>query len=116
MSVKSSSGTPKKIAVAPPDDFLQSLQWHSATKVGSVLNSNFTAPQAHCAVYFLLMSFTLRCWTLPDRSVNAHAWLPTSISGPGYFAFLFSISIRSLAAGPDDAGCWPVINWPSLTV
>src|ERR1700722_8553366 len=24
--------------------------------------------------------------------------------GPGYFAFLFSVSIRSLAAGPEDAG------------
>ena len=30
--------------------------------------------------------------------------------GPGYFAFLFSVSIRSLAAGPDDAGFWPVIS------
>src|SRR5262245_23662342 len=49
----------KKIAVAPPEAFLQSLQWHSATKVGSVLNSNLTAPQAHCAVYFLPMPFTL---------------------------------------------------------
>ena len=35
---------------------------------------------------------------------------------PDYFAFLFSISIRSLAAGPDEAGFWPVISWPSTTV
>src|SRR5262245_13051859 len=33
-----------------------------------------------------------------------------------YFAFLFRVSIRSLAAGPDEAGFWPVINCPSLTV
>jgi hypothetical protein len=54
--MKSSSGTPKKVAVAPPDAFLQSLQWQVAIKFGSVLNSNFTAPQAHWAVYFLVMS------------------------------------------------------------
>jgi hypothetical protein len=29
---------------------------------------------------------------------------------------LLSISSRSLAAGPDDAGFWPVISWPSATV
>src|SRR5262249_16027011 len=58
--VKSSSGTPKKVAVAPPEDLLQSLQWQVAINVGSVLISNLTAPQAHCAVYFLPMSFTLR--------------------------------------------------------
>jgi hypothetical protein len=34
-------------------------------------------------------------------------------SGPDYFAFA---SIRSLAAGPDEAGFWPVISWPSATV
>src|SRR5271168_3123222 len=34
---------------------------------------------------------------------------------PDYFAFLFSVSIRSLAAGPDEAGFWPVISWPSAT-
>src|SRR6516164_11593377 len=33
-----------------------------------------------------------------------------------YLAFLFSVSIRSLAAGPDEAGFWPVISWPSTTV
>src|SRR5271170_3003213 len=33
-----------------------------------------------------------------------------------YLAFLFSVSIRSLAAGPDEAGFWPVISWPSATV
>ena len=37
-------------------------------------------------------------------------------SGPDYFAFLFSVSMRSLAAGPDEAGFWPVISWPSATV
>jgi hypothetical protein len=37
-------------------------------------------------------------------------------SRPDYFAFLFSVSIRSLAAGPDEAGFWPVISWPSTTV
>jgi hypothetical protein len=36
--------------------------------------------------------------------------------GPDYVAFLFSVSIRSLAPGPDDAGFWPVISWPSATV
>jgi hypothetical protein len=35
---------------------------------------------------------------------------------PDYFAFLFSVSIRSLAAGPDEAGFWPVISWPSVMV
>jgi hypothetical protein len=35
---------------------------------------------------------------------------------PDYLAFLFSLSIRSLAAGPDEAGFWPVISWPSTTV
>src|ERR1700722_8485689 len=35
---------------------------------------------------------------------------------PDYFAFLFSVSIRSLAAGPDEAGFWPVISGPSATV
>ena len=33
-----------------------------------------------------------------------------------YFALFFSASIRSLAAGPDEAGFWPVISWPSATV
>ena len=33
-----------------------------------------------------------------------------------YLAFLFSVSIRSLAAGPDEAGFWPVIRRPSATV
>ena len=37
-------------------------------------------------------------------------------SGPDYFAFLFSLSIRTLAVGPDDAGFWPVISVPSTTV
>lgn len=37
-------------------------------------------------------------------------------SRPDYFAFLFSVSIKSLAAGPDEAGFWPVISWPSATV
>ena len=32
-----------------------------------------------------------------------------------YFA-LFSVSIRSLAAGPDEAGFWPVISLPETTV
>ncbi len=32
----------------------------------------------------------------------------------GYFAV--TASIRSLAVGPEEAGFWPVINWPSLTV
>ena len=41
------------------------------------------------------------CWRSPE---------------PDYFAFLLSVSIRSLAAGPDDAGFWPVISWPSATV
>ena len=33
----------------------------------------------------------------------------------GYFA-VPSVSRSSFAAGPDDAGFWPVINWPSATV
>ena len=37
-------------------------------------------------------------------------------SRPDYFAFLFNVSIRTLAAGPDEAGFWPVISWPSVTV
>jgi hypothetical protein len=45
--VKSSCGTPKNVAISPPDAFLQSRQWQLAMKSGSVLNSNFTAPQAH---------------------------------------------------------------------
>ena len=42
--------------------------------------------------------------------------LPKGFSEPDYFALLFSVSIRSLAAGPDEAGFWPVISWPSATV
>jgi hypothetical protein len=53
--VKSSCGTAKKVAASPPVALLQSMQWQSATKFGSVPNSNFTVPQAHCPVYFLLM-------------------------------------------------------------
>ena len=41
---------------------------------------------------------------------------PKGFSEPDYFALLFSVSIRSLAAGPDEAGFWPVISWPSATV
>ena len=33
-----------------------------------------------------------------------------------YFAFFFNVSIRTLAAGPEEAGFWPVISWPSVTV
>ena len=47
------------------------------------------------------------------KEEGAHAG---GVSEPDYFAFLFSVSIRSLAAGPDEAGFWPVINWPSATV
>ncbi len=36
--------------------------------------------------------------------------------GLDYILFCFSVSIRSLAAGPDEAGFWPVISWPSATV
>src|SRR5262249_7284825 len=61
---------------------------------GSVLNSNFTAPQAHCAVYFLLMPFTL-------------VWATYLVS---------RASIRTLAVGPDEAGFWPVISNPSVTM
>ena len=42
--------------------------------------------------------------------------LPNGFSERDYFALLFSVSIRSLAAGPDEAGFWPVISWPSATV
>jgi hypothetical protein len=52
-SVKSLAGTPRKVAISPPDAFLQSLQWQLAMKAGSVSNANVTAPQAHRAVYFL---------------------------------------------------------------
>jgi hypothetical protein len=45
--VKSSCGKAKNVAISPPEAFLQSRQWQLAMKVGSVLNSNFTAPQAH---------------------------------------------------------------------
>ncbi len=37
-------------------------------------------------------------------------------SGLDYITLLFSVSISSLAAGPDEAGFWPVISWPSATV
>ena len=40
---------------------------------------------------------------------NAYTWL-------SYLAFLFSVSIRSLAAGPDEADFCPVIGWRSATV
>jgi hypothetical protein len=33
-----------------------------------------------------------------------------------HFFFSFSESIRSLAAGPDEAGFWPVISRPSAIV
>jgi hypothetical protein len=51
----------------------------------------------------------------PPRSILGPMRL-REFSGPDYFAFLFSVSIRSLAAGPDEAGFWPVISWPSATV
>src|SRR5262245_14257618 len=49
---------------------------------------------------------------LTDHSVIP----PPAHSIVGYFAFLFRVSIRSLAAGPDEAGFWPVISCPSFTV
>jgi hypothetical protein len=40
-----------------------------------------------------------------------------STDGIQFFGLrLFRVSIRSLAAGPDEAGFWPVISWPSATV
>ena len=57
---------------------------------------------------------TARLLVLPETEDEGGAHIGAS---PGfYFAFLFSVSIRSLAAGPDDAGFWPVISWPSATV
>src|SRR5262249_39551765 len=53
--LKSPCGTAKKVAISPPEALLQSRQWQLAIKSGSVSNPNFTAPQAHCAVYFLVM-------------------------------------------------------------
>ena len=52
-----------------------------------------------------------------DRIVVGHAVLPCRAQGAGVRApAYFSISIRSLAAGPDDAGFWPVTSLPSTTV
>jgi hypothetical protein len=31
-----------------------------------------------------------------------------------YLTFLFSVSIRTMAAGPEEAGFWPVISRPSV--
>src|SRR5262249_16895283 len=53
--------------------------------------------------------------TAPQQSAVSIP-LPRRNQGPGYFAYLFKVSIRTLAAGPDEAGFWPVINWPSATV
>ncbi len=57
----------------------------------------------------------LKCQPSIGSSPTACPRLPED-SGPDYFAFFFSASIRSLAAGPDEAGFWPVISWPSATV
>jgi len=43
------------------------------------------------------------------------------MAGPDQVAFAdicisSSFSIRTFAAGPDEAGFWPLINWPSVTV
>jgi hypothetical protein len=57
----------------------------------------------------------LKCQPSIGSSPTACPCLP-EFSGPDYFAFFFSASIRSLAAGPDEAGFWPVISWPSAIV
>jgi hypothetical protein len=57
----------------------------------------------------------LKCQPSTGSSPTACPRLP-EFRGPDYFAFFFSASIRSLAAGPDEAGFWPVISWPSATV
>src|SRR5262249_13887731 len=127
---KSSSGTPKNVAVAPPEAFLQSLQWQIAMKVGSVLNSNFTAPQAHCAVYFLLMSSTPCCRALTglrtrrrqesmrDATFSPSKGRPIGVQSACYvaggdFQELRPVEQRSVALGfasfrldPDDERLW----------
>ena len=50
------------------------------------------------------------------RNTACPGWCVGFIGSPVYLAFLLSVSIRSLAAGPDEAGFWPVISWPSATV
>jgi len=60
IKVKSSSGTANQVAIAPPLALRQSRQLQSAMKVGSVLNSNLTAPHAQRAVcFFAVVSFLL---------------------------------------------------------
>src|SRR5215467_8650865 len=98
MSVKSSSGTPKKVAASPPVDFLQSRQWQTAIKVGSVLNSNLIAPHAHWAVYFFAIGLP------PLRSWGDSASLREDDSAQRDFLISLSFSIRTFAAGPDEAG------------
>ncbi|GIF62673.1 hypothetical protein Ais01nite_07080 [Asanoa ishikariensis] len=52
-TVKSASGTAAKVAISPPEDRLQSVQWQLAMKLGSLSNPYVTAPQAQLPVYFL---------------------------------------------------------------
>src|SRR5262249_14210556 len=80
-------GTPKNVAISPPDAFLQSRQWQMATKSGSLSNSNVTAPQAHRPVYFLVMACLLLSdmASAPRAAVDAdqqrRVRMPLSFSG-----------------------------------
>src|SRR5262245_33961433 len=111
MSVKSSSGTPKKVAVLAACRLLAVQAVADGDEGG--IGIELELDRAACTLGRILL-----CHRVTFRCVagGGSASLREVDSDQRDFLISLSFSITTFAVGPEEAGFWPVIKWRSVTV